>query len=91
MTDPASVIVHTVSLLAVAVVAGAAGSLHGRLEAARAAIVVLQAAVESLRGEQARDRESIGALRAAVLRLDAEAPELQEPPADRVVGFRAPP
>jgi hypothetical protein len=90
VSDPASVIVHTATLLAVAVVAGAVGSLHGRLEAARAAIVVLQAAVEALRGEQTRDRASLGALRAAVLRLDSEAPELQEEPPERSIGFRSP-
>lgn len=103
MNDPASVLIHTVGLLAVAVVAGAVGSLRGRLEATRDLVLSLQARLETLRHEQERDRAALAAVSAeqdrersrvtavrdAVRRLDAYAPELDDPP-DPPIGFRPP-
>lgn len=83
MSGDAAVIISTIALLAVAVMAGAAGS----------AVATLRAAVESLRSDQARDRASIAALRAAVRRIDREAPELDAEPDDEPeprIGFRPP-
>jgi hypothetical protein len=81
VSDVAPVLLSTAALLAVAVLAGAAG----------AAVATLRAGLDALRAEHARTRADVDAVRRAVRRLDREADELlDEPDGQTPIGFRPP-
>lgn len=95
MSDVAPVLLSTAALLAVAVLAGAAGAavatLRAGLDALRAEHARTRADVDALRAEQLRAAAQFTSIRGVVRRLDREADELlDEPDAPPPIGFRPP-
>lgn len=92
MSDPASVLISTAALLAVAVVAGAHGSLRARV----AELEKLRPELIEIRRARARDRAAILAVRLIVRRVDRHvrhllgAPLPPEKPEPDPIGFRPP-
>lgn len=100
MSDPASVLISTAALLAVAVMAGAHGSLRAEvreLRRVRPDIDALRAEhardLAELRAQRARDRTALVTVRLAVRRLRRllGAPLPPEEPEPDPIGFRRPP
>lgn len=91
MSDPAAVLISTAALLAVAVMAGAVGSL-------RADVRELRSGLDALRGERARDASELRKQRAAVVTVRLAVRRLrrlwgaplppEEPPEPDPIGFR---
>lgn len=93
MSDPASVLISTAALLAVAVVAGAHGSLRAEVRELRR----LRPDLDALRAEHARgrakDRAALVAVRLAMRRLRrlVGMPLPPDDPEPDPIGFRPPP
>lgn len=88
MSDPASVLISTAALLAVAVTAGAYGSLRARV----AELEKLRPELQQIRRARARDRAALLAVRLVVRRLRrlVGAPLPPEEPEPDPIGFRPP-
>lgn len=92
MSDPAAVLISTAALLAVAVVAGAYGSLRARvveLEKLRPRVDALELGAAKATAERAKDRAAIVSVRLVVRRVRRAlgAPAIEEPEPDPI-GFR---
>lgn len=88
MSDPASVLISTAALLAVAVMAGAHGSLRARV----AELEKIRPELQEIRRARARDRAALLAVRIVVRRLRRfiGAPLPTEEPEPEQIGFRPP-
>lgn len=94
MSDPASVLISTAALLAVAVTAGACGSLRARvveLEKLRPRVDALEGGAAKAASERAKDRAAIVAVRLVVRRVRRAlgVPAVEEPDPGPI-GFRPP-
>lgn len=98
MSDPASVLISTAALLAVAVTAGAYGSLRARVDAGVEELERLRARINALEGgaakaasDRAKDRAAIVSVRLIVRRVRRAlgVPAIEEPEPDPI-GFRPP-
>jgi hypothetical protein len=93
VSDPASVLISTAALLAVAVMAGAHGSMRAETRELRSRIDALEAGAAKATAERAKDRAALVAVRLIVRRVRRAfgAPLPPDDPEPDPIGFRHPP
>ena len=93
MSDPASVLISTAALLAVAVMAGAHGSMRAEVRELRSRVGGLETGAARAASERAKDRAALVSVRLLVRRVRRAfgAPLPPDDPEPDPIGFRPPP
>lgn len=93
MSDPASVLISTAALLAVAVMAGAHGAMRAEVRELRARVGGLEASAARAASERAKDRAALVSVRLLVRRVRRAfgSPLPPDEPEPDPIGFRPPP